>query len=97
MRSFNEWMSFRTNNAQENNSQYEFVGTYDPDTIPDLTENSDMVDVGVALDKIPDSYKTQFSQTQNLMAGKSVNEDSKEVLWITVKDNNLTYIFEKTV
>ena len=95
MQSFNEWMSFRTNNAQTNDSGYEFIGTYDPDTIPDLTENSDMIDAGSILENIPASYKTQFSDMQNLIAGRTTNGNNKEVLWITVKDNNLTYIFEK--
>jgi hypothetical protein len=95
MQSFNEWMSFRTPNAQENSSGYEFAGTYDPDTIPDLTENSEALDIGTVLEIIPANYKTQFSETQDLVAGKSMNENDKEVVWITVRDSNITYIFEK--
>ncbi len=95
MQSFNEWMSFRTPNVQDDQSDFQFLGTYDPETIPDLTENSDILDAKFILELIPTSYKTQFSETQDLIAGRSVNENEKEVLWITVKDQNVTYIFEK--
>lgn len=95
MRQFNEWMSIRQTNAQDDNSSYQFLGTYDPATIPDLTENSDIIEASAILKIIPTSYKTQFSETQELVAGKSMNEKNKEVVWITVKDINLTYLFEK--
>lgn len=95
MQSFNEWMSFRTNNVQVDNSEFQFAGTYDPETIPELTENSEILNAKDVLEIIPISYKTQFSETQELVAGKSINENDKEVVWITVKDQNITYIFEK--
>lgn len=95
MQKFNEWMNFRTQNAQEDHSDFQFSGTYDPETIPDLTENSEIVDAKNVLEIIPDSYKTQFSDSLNLIAGKSFNEDNKEVVWITIKDQNITYLFEK--
>lgn len=95
MQRFNEWMSFRNQNAQQDNSEFQFSGTYDPDTIPDLTENSEIVDAKNILEIIPDSYKLQFSDSQNLVAGKSFNEENKEIVWITVKDQNITYLFEK--
>lgn len=95
MQKFNEWMSFRTQNAQVDNGEFQFAGTYDPETIPDLTENSEILDAKKVLEIIPSSYKTQFSENQELVAGRSTNENDKEVVWITVKDQNVTYIFEK--
>ena len=91
----NEWMSFRQANEQDANSEYTFSGTYNTETIPDLKENSKLISVEQALSIIPSSYNTQFSNTAKLEAGKSLNEENKEVVWISIEDQGVTYLFEK--
>ena len=89
-------MSFR-NTAQgiENTSGYEFVGTYDTENIPDLKENSDLLDLKYALKIVPENFKHQFAGISEMSAGKSMNENNKEILWISINDQGTTYIFEK--
>lgn len=96
MQNFHEWMSFR-NTAQgiENTTGYEFVGTYDTETIPDLKENSDLLDLNDALENIPENFRHQFTGVSEMSAGKSMNENNKEIIWISVNDQGTTYIFEK--
>ena len=91
----NEWMSFRQANEQDATSEYTFSGTYNTETIPDLKENSKLISVEQALSIIPPSYNTQFSNTAKLEAGKSLNEENKEVVWISIEDQGVTYLFEK--
>ena len=88
-------MSFRQANEQDANSEYTFSGTYNTETIPDLKENSKLISVEQALSIIPSSYNTQFSNTAKLEAGKSLNEENKEVVWISIEDQGVTYLFEK--
>jgi hypothetical protein len=94
MKLFTEWMSFRQT-GEAASSDFQFAGTYNTETIPDLQENSEIVDVKEILEQIPANYKIQFSETANLSAGKSMNEKNKELIWISIEDNGITYLFEK--
>lgn len=91
----NEWMSFRQTNDSNTTSEYTFAGTYNTETIPDLQENSEALNIDEALNMIPNNFITQFSKTAKLNAGKSLNENNKELIWISIEDQGLTYLFEK--
>lgn len=94
MKKFNEWMSFKqTVNTETSN--YEFVGTYDLESIPDLKENSDPIELEDAFNLIPEQWKSQFPNVGTVIAGKTMNENQKEVIWISMPEQNTTYIFEK--
>ena len=95
MQRFNEWMSFKQT-VEEGNSDYQFIGTYDTETIPDLKENSEPVDLDYAFSMIPEAWKHQFPNIGNVVAGKSMNEENREVIWISIPEQSTTYIFEKT-
>lgn len=90
---FNEWMAFRQT-VPEGDGDYRFVGTYDTEKIGGIGEGRP-VGVSEALRCVPESFRIQFSGVSGLSAGKSVSEQSKEVLWITNKDMDITYVFER--
>ena len=94
MKLFKEWMSFRQT-GEHSESNFQFIGTYNTETIPDLQENSELLDVKEVLEQIPANYKTQFSETAKLTAGKSMNENNKDLIWISIEDTGVTYLFEK--
>ena len=94
MELFSEWMGFRqTNSELPSDSKYTFSGTYNVETIPDLVKNSDLIEVQEALKLLPASYTNHFPTDGNMTAGKSMNEESKELLWINMNDTGTTYIF----
>lgn len=91
---FNEWMAFRQTVPEGNDGGYRFVGTYNTENIGGIGEGRP-VEVAEALKCVPESFRMQFSGLNGLSAGKSVSEQSKEVLWITNKDMDITYVFER--
>jgi len=95
MQRFNEWMSFRQT-VETGESDYTFLGTYDTESIPDLQENSDPVDLDHAMNLIPEIWRKQFPNVGTVMAGKTTNENNNEILWISLPDQSTAYLFEKT-
>lgn len=94
MKNFNEWMSFRQN-VDTNDADYQFIGTYDIDAIPDLKENSDPIELEHAFELIPEQWRTKFPNVGTVVAGKTMNEDQKEIIWISIPEQSTAYLFEK--
>lgn len=92
---FNEWMAFRQTVPEGDGGGFRFVGTYDTEKLGGIGHGT-AVDIGEALRSVPESYRVQFSGVNGLSAGRSVSEQSREVLWITNKDMDITYVFERT-
>lgn len=95
MQTFNEWMSFRQT-VETPDSDYQFIGTYDMETIPNMKENSDPLELDAALNVLPEIWRTQFPNVGNVLAGKTTNEGNNEVIWISMPDQSTAYLFEKT-
>jgi len=94
MQRFNEWMSFRQT-VETGSSNYEFIGTYDIESIPELKENSDPIELEDAFSLIPEQWKSQFPNVGTVIAGKTMNENQKEIIWISVPEQSTAYLFEK--
>ena len=95
MKKFNEWMSFRQSVETNNSEEYNFIGTYNTENLTGLKDNSDLIEINKAIECIPNSYKNQFSDSMDLSAGITHNEQSKEIIWISNNDQEITYLFEK--
>jgi hypothetical protein len=95
MKLFTEWMSFRQGSEQPQSGEFVFSGTFTRESIPDLVENSDSLNLEDALKLIPEKYNIQFSNTEKLSAGKSHIEENKEVIWINNENTDVVYVFEK--
>jgi hypothetical protein len=96
MKLFTEWMSIRQmNEPLTAPGTYQFSGTYEKETIPNLIENSKRVKLESALKFIPDQYKGQFGGMSECQAGKGITEENKEILWVC-NESGTVYIFEKT-
>lgn len=95
MKKFNEWMSFRQSVETNNSEEYNFIGTYNTENLAGLKDNSDLIEINKAIEFIPNSYKNQFSDSMDLSAGITHNEQSKEIIWISNNDQEITYLFEK--
>ncbi len=95
MINFNEWMSFRQSVEVPEHNGYSFIGTYNTENLQGLENKSELIEVDKALNFIPHSYKNQFSDGLNLSAGMTHNEQNKQIIWITNKDQEITYLFEK--
>lgn len=95
MKNFNEWMSFRQAVETNNDNDYNFIGTYNTENLKNLKDNSNLVEISKVIEYIPNAYKNQFSDSLNLSAGITHNEQNKEIIWITNNDIELTYLFEK--
>lgn len=95
MRNFNEWMSFRQSVETSNDENYNFIGTYNTENLKNLKDNSELVEIEKAIQNIPHAYKNQFSDSLNLSAGITHNEQNRQIIWITNNDIELTYLFEK--
>ena len=95
MKKFNEWMSFRQSVETNNSEEYNFIGTYNTENLTGLKDNSDLIEINKAIEFIPNSYKNQFSDSMDLSAGITHNEQSKEIIWISNNDQEITYLFEK--
>ena len=96
MKLFTEWMSIRQmNEPLTAPGSYQFSGTYEKDTIPNLIESSKRIKLESALEKIPDQYKGQFGGMSECMAGKGITEENKEIIWVC-NESGTVYIFEKT-
>ena len=91
---FNEWMSFRQS-IEIPEGDYEFIGTYNNDQFPNLKEDSNRIEFETAINLLPKAYQSQFSNIDNISAGKIKNENQKEILWISSEHQALTYLFEK--
>lgn len=95
MQKFNEWMSVRQMNEPTSvPGSYQFSGTYDFEKLPNLIDDSQKIDIAEARKLIPAQYENQFGGMQELVAGKAMTEDNKEVLWIS-NDQGVVYMFEK--
>lgn len=91
---FLEWMTFRQTVDVES-SNYEFIGTYNSESFPKIEETSFRMEIEDALQLIPTNYRNQFSNLEIIKAGKILNNDNKEVIWINNESQNLTFLFEK--
>ena len=95
MQSFNEWMSFRQSNETEPVlGSYQFSGTFELDSMPNLVESSTPLDVEEAKKMIPSNFEAQFGGMEEFKAGQGLTEDNKEVLWIC-NSQGTVYLFEK--
>ena len=94
MQKFNEWMAFRQA-VEQTASDYNFIGTYSMENIPDLGINSVSLSLEDSLQLIPKSFRQQFEGSISTICGKSHDQNNKELIWITNKDQEMTYIFEK--
>jgi len=95
MQNFNEWMSIRQmNEPLAVEGSYQFSGTYDSEVIPDLIENSELMSVDEAKKLVPSQYEQQFGSEADYTAGKALNENDKEVIWISNAFGTV-YLFEK--
>lgn len=94
MITFNEWMAFRQT-VPEGEGEYRFVGTYSTDSIGGISAGTS-IDIGEALRCVPESFRMQFGGSNSLQAGRAISEQSREVVWITNKDIDVTYVFERS-
>lgn len=95
MQKFNEWMSVRQmNEPMSVPGSYQFSGTFDLENLPSLVEDSQKIDIDEARKLIPSQYENQFGGMQELLAGKAITEENKEILWIS-NDQGVVYMFEK--
>ena len=94
MQRFNEWMSCRQS-VDTPDSEFQFIGTYDIETIPNLKENSHPLELQAAFELIPEMWKNQFPNVGTVLAGKTINEENKEILWISIPEQSTTYLFQK--
>ena len=94
MQKFNEWMAFRQT-VEQTAGDYNFIGTYNTESIPELGANSTPLSLEDSLKLIPKSFRQQFEGSSSMVCGKSHGQNNKELVWITNKDQEMTYIFEK--
>ena len=94
MQKFNEWMSFRQT-VESNEENFQFIGTYDIESIPNLKENSTPLELDYAFSLIPEMWKNQFPNIGTVLAGKTLDENQKEIVWISIPEQSTTYLFEK--
>jgi hypothetical protein len=95
MQNFNEWMSIRQmNEPLAPEGSYQFSGTYDSETIPDLIDNSEIISIDEAKKLIPSQYEQQFTGEGDYQAGKALNENDKEIVWVC-NEAGTVYLFEK--
>lgn len=96
MQNFNEWMSIRQmNEPMVAPGTFQFSGTYELEKLPNLVEDSQKIDVVEAKKLVPAQYENQFGGMQDLIAGKAITEDNKEILWIC-NEQGTVYMFEKS-
>ena len=96
MKLFTEWMSIRQmNEPLTAPGSFQFSGTYEKETIPNLIESSKKINLESALKLIPDQYKGQFGGMSECEAGKGITEENKEIIWVC-NESGTVYIFEKT-
>jgi hypothetical protein len=94
MQNFNEWMSFRQT-VESNEENFQFIGTYDIENIPNLKENSTPLELDYAFSLIPEMWKNQFPNIGTVLAGKTLDENQKEIVWISIPEQSTAYLFEK--
>jgi len=95
MKLFTEWMSIRQmNEPLAAEGSYQFSGTYDSEAIPDLIQNSELIAIEEAKKLVPAQYEQQFGGEGEYKAGKALNENDKEIVWVC-NPSGTVYLFEK--
>jgi hypothetical protein len=95
MKLFNEWMSIRQmNEPMTAPGTYQFSGTYELEKLNGLVEESEKLDIVEARKLVPAQYENQFGGMQDLIAGKALTQDEKEIVWIC-NESGVVFVFEK--
>jgi hypothetical protein len=62
--------------------------------MPNLVEDSQKLEIDEVKKLVPTQYHNQFGGMQDIIAGKAITEENKEIVWVC-NENGVVYLFAK--